>query len=913
MRRRAADPAIAVGEHHDGSFGTYMLHKRAKLAEGFEERFGADGSALFARVAVWIDGFTSPSAEELKAILGAGGGRVMHYLSLTDVTHIVAQALPDSKVKEIEAKRLNAQMAVVFPSWIVDSAKAGRLLPVADYLLPQFKASSAGIAGFLAPPPAAASGGPRSASDPEFMAGYFNSSRLSFIGGFRAKAQKLVAQGGSRGAGSGGARVIAHVDVDCFFAAVALLDKPHLANVPVAVAHAGGRASGSAAMRSFGDSPVGAGATAGAPSPSRPQGGGSESAALSSSVFVAAVHAKSTAEISSCNYPARALGIRAGQSVGSALERCPTLVVLPYNFDRIASASEAVYRAFMEVTDCVQAVSCDEAFLDLTGLPQPATVMSALRAKIYATTGVTVSAGIGPNMLLAKIATGKAKPNGQLVVSDAAGAAFLAPLSVRELPGVGYSTGGRLEDEGIKTIAELVSVPSAKLEAWFGAKAGAKLFAAARGEDDRVVTPIKARKSVGAEVNWGIRFTTMQQAHAFLVQLGAEVARRLQVAGEEDAAAFGVPALDEAGAPVRAQPLRARALTLKVMVRQSDAPMARKFLGHGVCDACSRTVPLRMATADGGEIAAAASAVLTSLGVAAADLRGVGIQLTKLVRPDGRPVVDAAEDNPPASRTLLQYMLSKPPVKKEADMQGAGAGAGLCQDVIEIEDGEPEGSGAAGEVDRSWEEESTVDAKYLSPTRGGAIRFAGSPAVAKGDSDVEEVDGRPAGRGNPGLLARTGVRQMQLNFPISPRLHARERARASSSPGRVKEGLALRDSGRPAAVAPVMEAVGEGALHLLRVPRLSDGSPCPRHLTDALRAWVVASGTRPPADEAAELLSTLAALVRDLNREDAIAIATALAAVVSSEEHCGEEWLALVKSARDASFARPPEPAPGHR
>lgn len=858
--------ALQLGEHHDGDFGVYMAHKKAKLHENFAARYSETdpGTArIFSSVSVYVNGYTAPSLEELKAIIGKGGGKVEHYLSATAVTHVIAQNLPDSKVKEIQAKqKLRHQMPVVYPSWIVDSAKAGRLLPVADYLLPQFRSSNAGITSFMGAPlrtgagistreaahqdsadggqdegivvtrrmkavelcaldasggsdagqqnegapvkndsadlpdlqPAAAAAaaaaplgapaidvefgrygaqarlgsyaipqeqqqaeggasalesdagapswngqpdGPsrlvrNAGNDPNFMAGYFNSSRLHFIGGWRSHVQHLVAKEsgvgaaahalpeGEQGEGrqpplrgshptststtgnhsmsqedeaavagtrkasgvlrsSSGFRIIVHVDIDCFFAQVALLDKPHLRDQPVAVAHAGGRPSGTSyTVKAFGDGmdtsrvqPQFSGAPAPLQQPGQPgmHGRGTGSGVTHEPGSTRHL-ATSFGEISSANYPARAFGIHAGMSVGSALQLCPSLLLLPYAFDKIASISEAVYRHFLAVTPHVQAMSCDEAFLDLTGDPSPLETISKLRSDIYRSTGCTVSAGVGPNMLLAKLATGRAKPNGQYAIGHdtASIAAFMSSLKASSLPGVGWSTGQRLSEAGIVTVGDLLKVSESQLRTWFGPKTGTALYKAARGIDDRPVMVRKVRKSVGAEVNWGIRFGELSQCHEFLRQLGSEVSKRMQQAGTEFAAMFPEHASKavEANGGV-APPLRARQLSLKLMVRRADAPQAVKFLGHGVCDTFNRTIHLPAATADGDVLAQHAIQAYDSLSVDVKDVRGVGIQLSGLVWCDGRRLEDiggqaSAVQGVAAigTNSMLQYISSKP-------------------------------------------------------------------------------------------------------------------------------------------------------------------------------------------------------------------------------------------------------------
>ena len=536
-----------------------------------------------------------------------------------------------------------------------------------------------------------------------------------------------------------GPRVIVHVDIDCFFAQVALLDAPpHLKDQPVVVAHSGGRPghmSLTSSRAAFGD-----GVDTSSSGSSRK--GGAAANAASGGMVIAGMYVSNTSasssasiatpirqipaaaaasgadgdgisparlaeddgagdvstgsgsgtgrspmlargkednksypeytasytggEVSSANYPARAFGIYAGMSVGEARKLCPHLTVLPYNFAKIESVSEAVFRRFASLTPFVAPISCDEAYLDLSHLaltmaaptnsttaassvpaavstsssssvsasaaaPPPRSVVDAvaqLRADIFAETGVTVSAGIGPNMLLARLATSKAKPNGMFVLPQDAAAvsAFLAASDVTELPGVGWATGRALAEQGIATVGDLQKVPKPTLQSWLGPGIGESLWRYARGQDDRPVVTSKPRQSIGVETNWGIRFTTAAQVHAFLGQLGCELANRMAVAGREAATLAGMPEAQAAAA----EPVKGRSLTLKVMQRQADAPNPLKFLGHGRCDSYSRTLRLHAPTCDAAALTSAAVKLYDQLGCPPDQLRGVGIQLKEL-------------------------------------------------------------------------------------------------------------------------------------------------------------------------------------------------------------------------------------------------------------------------------------------
>ena len=278
--------------------------------------------------------------------------------------------------------------------------------------------------------------------DPNFMETFFRASRLHYIGTWKHRyeafledlppAPKLPAPRG----GPGGERVILHVDMDCFFASVAALGRPELAGLPVAV-------SWSSA------------------------GGG---------------------ELSSCNYLARATGCRAGMRIARAKEMCPNLIVMPYEFERYSAVAIDVYRTLHELSPHVMGVSVDEAYVDVTGLDgDPVQIAEDIRERIVTKTGCAASVGVGPNRLIARLATKKAKPDGSYHVPATSAASFLASLPVAELPGVGKGTLEKLRREGVGSMepacADVATAPLSVLQRALGPKAGAQLTG--RGEGCR--------------------------------------------------------------------------------------------------------------------------------------------------------------------------------------------------------------------------------------------------------------------------------------------------------------------------------------------------------------------------------------------------------------------------------------------
>ena len=462
-------------------------------------------------------------------------------------------------------------------------------------------------------------------NDPNYLQNFLKNSRLHLIGSFRPKigvegAAALVhpPEAASVRSTGGGQRppLYAHVDIDCFFAQVALLSRPELRDKPVAVAHSGGPPSGSSYLF---DSAERQGEDAHR----------TYSSSSSSSV-------SRGGEISSANYVARAFGVKAGTFLKTALEKCPNLIVLPYDFDKIRSVSEQVHTFFHKlVNGRVEVLSCDEAFLDLSELDDPVGAVAALRRDIFKQTGCTVSAGIGRNKLFARIATSKAKPNGLVVApSDPASInAFLGPLPASELPLVGWEVtrvlaralGRNPDDKSLPkpTVDEVRRLGIHELQKLLGQGRGGQIYNYACGIDDREFSPgPKARQSVGCEISYGVRFDNDNQLESFIRnQLSPEVIRRLEKADEE-------MRQDESSSP-----LRAGSVTLKVMIRVPGAREPSKHIGHGHCTSHSRTERFKAKPLfESNTIADACLKLYKKLQADATQVRGLGIQLGDLKR-----------------------------------------------------------------------------------------------------------------------------------------------------------------------------------------------------------------------------------------------------------------------------------------
>ncbi|TYI45601.1 hypothetical protein E1A91_D13G049000v1 [Gossypium mustelinum] len=322
---------------------------------------------------------------------------------------------------------------------------------------------------------------------------------------------------------------------------------------------------------------------------------------------------KGTAEISSANYPARDYGIKAGMFVRDAKSLCPQLVILPYNFESYEEVADQFYNILHKHCNRVQAVSCDEAFLDVTDLEgkDPQLLASAVRKEISEATGCTASAGIAENMLMARLATRTAKPNGQCYIHPERVDEYLDQLPIKVLPGIGHGLAEKLKNKNVRTCGELRLISKDSLQKYFGIKTGEMLWNYSRGMDNRLVGMIQESKSVGAEVNWGVRFRDLQHAQHFLLDLCKEVSLRLQGCG-----------------------VQGRTFTLKIKKRRKDAGEPAKFMGCGDCENLSHSTTVPLATDDIEVLQRISKQLFGSFHIDVKDIRGVGLQVSRLESAD---------------------------------------------------------------------------------------------------------------------------------------------------------------------------------------------------------------------------------------------------------------------------------------
>ncbi|XP_046857755.1 DNA repair protein REV1-like isoform X2 [Xenia sp. Carnegie-2017] len=626
----------------NNEWSEYMKAKICKLDQQYdvcESRNDVNDARkdLFKNVVIFVNGYTVPSSDELKILMKKHGGGYQHYYSKSKCTHIIATNLPDSKIKDLKTEK------VVHPNWIVESIRHGTLLPYRQFLLYGGKNDAGTATTFIGssskcsedkPHPFASSldtctrledfekeGSSRKneqeksndvgrneksktsipkAGDENFLTDYYTHSRLHYLSTWSAEFRDFInnlihsTQLKRPARKISGSRLqrnsfIMHVDMDSFFVSVALRTRPELRGKPVVVCHAKQDKSTS-----------------------------------------------STSEIASCSYEARSFGVKNGMWLGNARKLCPHLVCAPYEFEEYRRVSQQLYEIIASYTHQIQAVSCDECFADLSDYMESecltaSEVARMIREDIISITNCPASAGIASNMLLARLCTRVAKPNGQFHLPDKDVPKFIGKQMLSDLPGVGHALNEKLMSFNMVTCEQLQSLSKLFLQQEFGEKTGEKLFKYSRGIDDRKLKLEQERKSVSAEINYAIRFDEKSEPEKFIDDLSNEVYRRLKN--------FGV---------------KGKQIMLKLSIRQKDAPInPKKFMGHGLCDNISRTVNLKSYTDDPNVIAKECKTMLKALSsFAVSDIRGMGIQVAKLLHGNHETPVQTLDDFISSTRSL---------------------------------------------------------------------------------------------------------------------------------------------------------------------------------------------------------------------------------------------------------------------
>lgn len=234
------------------------------------------------------------------------------------------------------------------------------------------------------------------------------------------------------------------------------------------------------------------------------------------------------------SYEAKARGVRTAMPGSLARRMCPEAVVVPPRMEAYVEASRATFAIFEDTTPLVEGISIDEAFLDVGGLGRvsgsPVEIARRLRAEVRERVGLTITVGVARTKFLAKVASGMGKPDGLLVVEPHEERAFLHPLPVERLWGVGPKTTERLHRHGIGTVGELAAVGEEGLVAILGRAAGRHLYALSQLRDPRPVRQGPARKSIGAQRAMGQGPHSRREVEVALLGLVDRVTRRLRKA-----------------------------------------------------------------------------------------------------------------------------------------------------------------------------------------------------------------------------------------------------------------------------------------------------------------------------------------------------------------------------------------------
>lgn len=270
-------------------------------------------------------------------------------------------------------------------------------------------------------------------------------------------------------------RKIIHVDMDCFYAAIEMRERPELAGKPIAVGGSSGRGV-----------------------------------------------------LTTCNYEARKYGCRSAMPAFKARRLCPELVMLPVRFDLYRDESRRIREIFTEFTSLVEPLSLDEAYLDVSHLDsEAASIAAEVRDRIREETGLTASAGIAPNKFLAKIASDWQKPDGQYEITPEGIEAFMIDLPVEKIWGVGKRTAEKIHAFGARTCGDLQRYSLVELDRRFG-RFGHELHQLCRGSDDRSVNPNRERKSVSNERTYDRDLESAEQGLERLLSLVEELGEDIE-------------------------------------------------------------------------------------------------------------------------------------------------------------------------------------------------------------------------------------------------------------------------------------------------------------------------------------------------------------------------------------------------
>jgi DNA polymerase IV len=297
-----------------------------------------------------------------------------------------------------------------------------------------------------------------------------------------SRAQLDRSDGSAEGTGLSGddtGCTVLHVDMDAFYASVELIERPSLRGQPVIVG-----------------------------------GGGSRGVVLSAT------------------YEARRLGVHSAMPMSRARRLAPRAHVIEPQHHRYAAVSRGVMEIFRSITPAVEPLSLDEAFLDVSGsirrLGSPATIAELIRDRVADEQRITCSVGVAATKFVAKLASGRCKPDGMLVVPDHQTVQYLHPLPVTALWGVGEKTAEQLARLGLRTVADIAHTPESTLRRALGQAAGQHLYELSWGRDPRPVVPEQTEKSIGAEETFAVDVDDSDVVLREVLRLSERTAARLR-------------------------------------------------------------------------------------------------------------------------------------------------------------------------------------------------------------------------------------------------------------------------------------------------------------------------------------------------------------------------------------------------
>ncbi len=315
-------------------------------------------------------------------------------------------------------------------------------------------------------------------------------------------------------------RLIAHIDMDAFYVSVELQRRPELRGLPVVVAGGGPRAV-----------------------------------------------------VTTASYEARRFGVFSATPASRARRLCPDAVFIAPDFIFYRERSREVMEALRAQVDEVEVVGLDEAYMELTGLERPRAAARRIKAAVTERTGLACSIGIGPNKLVAKVASDADKPDGFLMLTTEQARERFGPASPRLVPGIGPKTVARLEQRGINRLDQLGALPDERSAEWFGSRLGPHLARLARFEDERVLETSRIRKSESRETTFDQDLRGLAELEPVLERLAHELCGDLERHGRSGRTV---------GIKVRTDDFqihtRARTLALAVSDLESILPVARELL-----------------------------------------------------------------------------------------------------------------------------------------------------------------------------------------------------------------------------------------------------------------------------------------------------------------------------------------------